>query len=93
MEKGTISYEYHTTMVSQNVDASHYVPVCGLNKKNRTIDRAQHATPTRATKMRHAWKVKRGNVGITTLTRDEALAFVNAELGKHRAQLVTLNDG
>ena len=64
MEKGTISYEYHSPMVSQNVvcvsllAASHYEPVRGLNKKNQTINRTQHATPTRASKMMHAWKVK-----------------------------------
>ena len=87
-------------MVSQNVvcvkllDASHYVPVRGQNKKKYiSINMTQHAAPPRASKTKHAWKVKRENVGITSLTRDEALAFVNTELSKHQDQLATLGEG
>jgi hypothetical protein len=43
------------------------------------------ATPTTASKMRHAWKVKQENMGITSFTSDEALSFfVNAKLSKHQ---------
>jgi len=43
--------------------------------------------------MRHAWKDKRENVGITSLTRDNALAFVNTEINKHRDELATMSEG
>jgi hypothetical protein len=77
------AYHYRTPAITYRYAA--------LIKKNRTINR-QHATPTRASKMRHAWKVKRENVGITSLTRGEALAFVNTELSKHRDQLAMMSE-
>ena len=47
------------------------------------------ATPIRASKMRHAWKVKQEKMGITSFTSDEALSlFVNAKLSKHQYQLL-----
>ena len=45
--------------------------------------------PARASKLRHAWKVKQEKVGITSFTSNKVLSFlVNGKLGKHLYHLM-----
>jgi hypothetical protein len=49
-------------------------------------------TSVGTSKMRHAWKFRQENVGLTLFTSDKALCFfLNTELGQHQGQLTMFN--